>query len=71
MAGPDPLRAVVPEYKEEKDEDENDNDDYYFDAHWTSGLRRVSTADHLLGLRVRIPPAAWMFVCCECCVFVR
>ena len=19
----------------------------------------------------KIPPGAWMFVCCECCVFVR
>jgi hypothetical protein len=25
----------------------------------------------LLELRVRIPPRAWMFVCFECCVFVR
>ena len=25
-------------------------------------------ADHLLGLRVRIPPGARMYVCCECCV---
>ena len=33
-----------------------------------NGLRRVSTADRLLGLRVRIPPGAWMFVCCKCCV---
>jgi hypothetical protein len=22
----------------------------------------------LLGLQVRIPPAAWMSLCCECCV---
>ena len=29
-----------------------------------SGLRRVSTADRLLGLRVRISPEAWMFVLC-------
>ena len=36
-----------------------------------SGLGRVSTADRLLGLRVRIRPEAWMFVCCKCCVFVR
>jgi hypothetical protein len=32
------------------------------------GLRRGSTAARLLGLRVRIPPGAWMSVCCECCV---
>ena len=28
---------------------------------------RVPT-DQLLGLRVRIPPGAWMSLCCECCV---
>ena len=33
------------------------------------GLRGGSAADRLLGLRVRIPPEAWMSVCCECCVF--
>jgi hypothetical protein len=27
-----------------------------------------SATAHLLGLRVRIPPRAWMFVGCECCV---
>jgi hypothetical protein len=27
-----------------------------------------STTIRLLGLRVRIPPEAWMSVCCECCV---
>ena len=32
------------------------------------GLRRRSMAARLLGLRVRIPPGAWMSVCCECCV---
>ena len=31
-------------------------------------LRRRSTAARLLRSWVRIPPAAWMFVCCECCV---
>ena len=31
-------------------------------------LRRGSLASRLLGLRVRIPPAAWMSVSCECCV---
>ena len=29
-----------------------------------SGRRRVSAADRLLGLRVRIQPEAWMFVLC-------
>ena len=32
------------------------------------GLRRRSAAARLLRLWVRIPPRAWMFVCCECCV---
>jgi hypothetical protein len=40
-------------------------------SQWRSGLRRGSAAARLLGLRVRIPPGAWIFVCCECCVFVR
>ena len=31
---------------------------------WPSGLRLGSAADRLLGLRVRIPPGAWMFVLC-------
>ena len=29
---------------------------------------RSKAAARLLGLWVRIPPGAWMFVCCECCV---
>ena len=29
---------------------------------WPSGLRRGSAADSLLGLQVRIPPGAWIFV---------
>jgi hypothetical protein len=37
-------------------------------SQWTSGLRRGSAAARLLGLRIRIPPGAWMCVCCECCV---
>ena len=31
-------------------------------------LRSRSGAAQMLGLRVRIPPAAWMSVCCKCCV---
>jgi hypothetical protein len=31
------------------------------------GLRLRSTAAHLLWSCVRIPPGAWMFVCCVCC----
>jgi hypothetical protein len=30
--------------------------------------RRRSLAARLLRFRVRIPPGAWMFDCCECCV---
>jgi hypothetical protein len=37
-------------------------------SQWPCGLRRGSAAAHLLGLWVRIPPRAWMSVCCECCV---
>ena len=33
------------------------------------GLRCRSAAARLLRLWVRIPPAASMSVCCECCVF--
>ena len=36
-------------------------------SQWPSGLRRVSTTYRLLGLRVRIPPRAWMFVFCVLC----
>jgi hypothetical protein len=31
---------------------------------WLSGVRQVSAADRLLGLRFRIWPRAWMFVLC-------
>jgi hypothetical protein len=37
-------------------------------SQWPRRLRRRSAAARLLGLRVRIPPGAWMSVCCECCV---
>ena len=37
-------------------------------SQWPSGLRRMSTADRLLGLPVRILPGSWMFVCCKCCL---
>jgi hypothetical protein len=37
-------------------------------SQWPCGLRRGSTAARLLGLWVRTPPRAWMFVSCECCV---
>ena len=37
-------------------------------SQWPRGLRRRSSAARLLRLWVRIPPGAWMSVCCECCV---
>jgi hypothetical protein len=35
-------------------------------SQWPCGLRRGSSAARLLGLWVRIPPGAWMFVLCCC-----
>ena len=40
----------------------------YDRSQWPRGLRRRSAAARLLRLWVRIPPGAWTFVCCECCV---
>ena len=37
-------------------------------SQWPRGLRRRSAAARLLRLWVRIPPGAWIFVCCEGCV---
>ena len=37
-------------------------------SQWPRGLRRGSAAARFLGLWVRIPLEACMFVCCECCV---
>ena len=37
-------------------------------SQWPRGLRRRSTAACLPILWVRIPPGAWMFVFCECCM---
>ena len=37
-------------------------------SQWPRGLRRRYAAAHLLRSWVRIPPGAWMFVCCGCCV---
>ena len=35
-------------------------------SQWPRGLRRGSAATRLLRSWVRIPPGAWIFVCCEC-----
>jgi hypothetical protein len=40
-------------------------------SQWLRGLRSRSTAARPLRLPVRIPPGAWMFVCCKCCVLSR
>ena len=37
-------------------------------SQWPRGLRRRYSAARLLRLWVRIPPGAWMSVCCEWCV---
>jgi hypothetical protein len=37
-------------------------------SQWPRGRRRSSAAARLLSLFVVIPPGAWMFICCECCV---
>jgi len=37
-------------------------------SQWPCGLMRSSAAARLLRSWVWIPPGAWMFVCCECCV---
>jgi len=37
-------------------------------SQWPHGLRRRYADAHRLRLWVRNPPAAWTFVCCECCV---
>jgi len=44
--------------------------DLFHSAFWFSNLKtRRYEAARLLGSWVRIPPGAWAFVCCECCVF--
>ena len=40
----------------------------YSPSQWPRGLMRRSAIARLLRSWVRIPPRAWMFVCCECCV---
>jgi hypothetical protein len=40
----------------------------YCRSQWPRCLRRRSKPSRLLRSWVRIPPGAWMFVCCVCCV---
>jgi len=37
-------------------------------SQWPRGIRRGSAVACFLGLWIRIPPGAWMSVCCECYV---
>jgi len=37
-------------------------------SHWPCDLRRRSVSTRPLGLWDQIPPGAWLFVCCDCCV---
>ena len=37
-------------------------------SQWPRVLRHRSASARVLGTWVRIPPEAWMFVCCDCCV---
>jgi len=37
-------------------------------SRWSRGPNRGSAAACLLGLWVRIPPGAWIFISCECCM---
>ena len=41
---------------------------YFGQSQWPRCLRRWSADVHLLGLRVRIQPGAWISVYCDCCV---
>ena len=43
--------------------------DIHCRSQWPRGLRHRSTAARLLRSWVRIPPRAWMFVCCQVEVF--
>ena len=51
----------------EHDDDDDDYDDLKTNFR-PRGLRRRSAAARLLRLWVRLPPEAWMSVCCDCCV---
>jgi hypothetical protein len=46
----------------------NNNNNNNSRSQWPRSLRRKSTAARLLRSWVRIPPGAWMSVCCDCCV---
>ena len=37
-------------------------------SQWPRGLKRTFATARQLRLWVRVPPMAWISVCCECCV---
>jgi hypothetical protein len=41
---------------------------HFCSLRWPRGLRDRTAAPRLLGLWVRIPPRAWMSLCCECSI---
>ena len=43
---------------------------FFCRSRWLRGLRLGPAAARLLGLRVRIPAGAWMFVSYECCALL-
>jgi hypothetical protein len=47
---------------------QNDGSCWESRSQWLHDIRCGSAVARLLGLWVRIPPGAWMFVYCECCV---
>ena len=44
------------------------SENWYRQSQWPRSLRNEFAAARLLGLWVPIPPEAWKFVCCDCCV---
>jgi len=56
---------------DDDDDDDNNNNNNINNnsrSQWPRGLRRGSAAARLLRSWVRIPPGAWILVCCDCCV---
>ena len=37
-------------------------------SQWSRGITLEFAGDHLLGLRIRIPPVEWTYISGECCV---
>ena len=54
--------------KKEKQQQQQQQQQQQCRSQWPRGLRRRSSAAHMLRSWVRIPPRSSMFVCCECCL---